>query len=289
MSVPITPVKCTDLIKKYDFSVRKKYGQNFLTDPGVLESVVLAAEITKEDTVLEIGPGMGSLTAYLLNATKKVIAVEVDRMLIPILEETLAGADNLVLINDDILRLDLEGLLEKEAFGGKIKVVANLPYYITTPIVMELLEKHMSIESITVMVQKEVAQRMCTGPGTKAYGALSLAAAYYSKPEIVLNVSRNSFIPRPEVDSAVIKLDIYEPEERPVKTDDPEKMFRIIHAAFNQRRKTLANAVSNSPQLDYTREDVVRALKEMGLSESIRGEALSLPQFAQLAFHLPSL
>ena len=283
MSAQITPVKCTDLIKKYDFPVQKKYGQNFLTDSGVLESVVLAAKITKEDTVLEIGPGMGSLTAYLLNAAKKVIAVEVDKMLIPILEETLAGVDNLVLINDDILKTDLDGLLEKEAPGKKVKVVANLPYYITTPVVMELLENHLNFESITVMVQKEVAQRMCTGPGSKSYGALSLAVQYYSKPEIVLNVSKNCFVPRPDVDSAVIKLDIYEPDKRPVKTADPEKMFKIIRAAFGQRRKTLANAVSNSAELSYSREDVVQALRQTGLSESIRGEALSLFQFSQLA------
>ena len=287
MSQEITPVKCTDLIKKYDFPVQKKYGQNFLTDSGVLESVVLAAKITKEDTVLEIGPGMGSLTAYLLNAAKKVIAVEVDKMLIPILEETLAGADNLVLINDDILKTDLDGLLEKEAPGKKVKVVANLPYYITTPVVMELLENHLNFESITVMVQKEVAQRMCTGPGSKSYGALSLAVQYYSKPEIVLNVSKNCFVPRPDVDSAVIRLDIYEPDKRPVKTADPEKMFKIIRAAFGQRRKTLANAVSNSAELSYSREDVVQALRQTGLSESIRGEALSLFQFSQLASLLP--
>ena len=283
MSQEITPVKCTDLIKKYDFPVQKKYGQNFLTDSGVLESVVSAARITKEDTVLEIGPGMGSLTAYLLNAAKKVIAVEVDKMLIPILEETLAGADNLVLINDDILKTDLDGLLEKEAPGKKVKVAANLPYYITTPVVMELLENHSNLESITVMVQKEVAQRMCTGPGSKSYGALSLAVRYYSKPEIVRNVSKNCFVPRPDVDSAVIRLDIYEPDKRPVKTADPEKMFKIIRAAFGQRRKTLSNAISNAADLSYTREDAVKALEEMGLSQSIRGEALALEDFAKLA------
>ena len=283
MSQEITPLKCTDLIRKYDFSVRKKYGQNFLTDSDILESVVLKAQITKEDIVLEIGPGMGSLTVYLLNAAKKVIAVEVDKMLIPILNETLAGADNLVLINGDILKIDLDGLLEREAGGRKIKVAANLPYYITTPIVMELLKRQADIESITVMVQKEVAERMCSGPGSKSYGALSLAVQYYSKPEIVLNVSKNCFIPRPDVDSAVIKLDIYEPDERPVKAKDPEKMFKIIRAAFGQRRKTLANAVSNSPELDLSREDVTGALRRMELSESVRGEALSLFQFSQLA------
>ena len=283
MSAQITPAKCTDLIKKYDFPVQKKYGQNFLTDSDVLESVVLAAGVTKEDTVLEIGPGMGSLTAYLLNAAKKVIAVEVDKMLIPILEEVLAGAENLVLINYDILKIDLESLLKKEAPGQKIKVAANLPYYITTSVVMELLENHSGIESITVMVQKEVAERMCTGPGSKAYGALSLAVQFYSKPEIVRSVSKNCFVPRPDVDSAVIRLDIYEPEKRPVKTADPEKMFKVIRAAFNQRRKTLANALSNAADLSYTKEDVTKALKDMGLSESIRGEALSLFEFARLA------
>ena len=267
--------------------MRKKYGQNFLTDSDILESVVLKAQITGEDIVLEIGPGMGSLTVYLLNAAKKVIAVEVDKMLIPILNETLAGADNLVLINGDILKIDLDGLLEREAGSRKIKVVANLPYYITTPIVMELLKRQADIESITVMVQKEVAERMCSGPGSKSYGALSLAVQYYSKPETVLNVSKNCFIPRPDVDSAVIKLDIYEPDERPVKAKDPEKMFKIIRAAFGQRRKTLANAVSNSAELDLSREDVTGALRQMELSESIRGEALSLFQFSQLASLLP--
>ena len=287
MSQEITPVKCTELIKKYGFSVRKKYGQNFLTDEGILESIVSEAEISKEDIVLEIGPGLGALTVYLLNAAKKVIAVEVDKMLIPILKEALAGAKNLVLINDDILKTDLDTLISEHAPGAKVKVVANLPYYITTPVVIKLLEKASVIESITVMVQKEVAGRMCSKPGSKAYGALSLAVSYYSKPEIVLDVSRNCFIPRPDVDSSVIKLDIYEPEARPVKTDDPEKMFALIRAAFDQRRKTLANAVSNSSNLGYTREDVLSALKEMGLSENIRGEALSLPEFARLSELLP--
>ena len=287
MSQEITPVKCTELIKKYGFSVRKKYGQNFLTDEGILESIVSEAEISKEDIVLEIGPGLGALTVYLLNAAKKVIAVEVDKMLIPILKETLAGAKNLVLINDDILKTDFDTLISEHAPEAKVKVVANLPYYITTPVVIKLLEKAPVIESITVMVQKEVAGRMCSKPGSKAYGALSLAVSYYSKPEIVLDVSRNCFIPRPDVDSSVIKLDIYEPEARPVKTDDPEKMFALIRAAFDQRRKTLANAVSNSSNLGYTREDVLAALKEMGLPENIRGEALSLPEFARLSELLP--
>ena len=283
----ITPAKCTELIRKYNFPVQKKYGQNFLTDSDVLESVVLAAQITKEDTVLEIGPGMGSLTAYLLNSAKKVIAVEIDKMLIPILKETLAGAENLVLINDDILKIDLEELIKKEADGKKIKVVANLPYYITTPVITALLKRQADIESITVMVQKEVAERAKASPGSKDYGSLSLLIRYYSDPEIALEVSRNCFIPRPDVDSAVLKLDIYEPDERPVKTDDPEKMFKIIRASFGQRRKTLANAVSNSSGIRYTKSEITQALKEMGLSENIRGEALSLSEFARLSEMLP--
>lgn len=286
MSQDITPLKCIELIKKYDFSVQKKYGQNFLIDANVLESIVKAAEISKEDTVMEIGPGMGALTAYLLNSAKKVIAVEVDRMLIPILKETLADYDNLLLINDDILKVDLGSLIEEEAGGAKIKVVANLPYYITTPIVMELLEKQEKIESITVMVQKEVAERMQQGSGNKSYGALSLAVQYYSRPEIALTVSKHCFMPKPDVDSAVIKLNVYEKNERPVKVKDDDKMFKLIRAAFNQRRKTLANSIANYPQLALSREDVTKALKDMGLSESVRGEALTLSEFAKLSDRL---
>ena len=288
MSQEITPVKCTELIRKYDFPVRKKYGQNFLIDSNILESIVFESKITKDDVVLEIGPGMGSLTAYLLNSAKKVIAVEIDKMLIPILEETLAGAENLVLINDDILKIDLEELIKKEADGKRIKVVANLPYYITTPVIIALLKRQADIESLTVMVQKEVAERAKAAPGSKDYGSLSLLIQYYADPKIVLEVSRNCFIPRPDVDSAVLKLDIYRPDERPVKTDDPEKMFALIRAAFGQRRKTLANAVSNSSELKAAKKDITAALTEMGLSEDIRGQALTLSEFARLTELLAS-
>lgn len=267
------------IIKEQNFAVQKKYGQNFLVDTNILEGIVNAAEITKDDTVLEIGPGMGSLTQYLLEAAKEVIAVEVDKMLIPILKENLKEYDNLTLIHGDVLKLDLDEILK----GRRVKVVANLPYYITTPIVMELLEKQENIESITVMVQKEVAQRMQEGPGSKSYGALSLAVQFYAKPEIVLNVSKNCFLPKPDVDSAVIKLDIYEAEERPVKTKDAQFMFRLIRAAFNQRRKTLLNALSNDAGTKIPKEKTLAALSEMGKSESVRGEALTLEEFAQLA------
>ena len=256
-----------------------RYGQNFLVDTNILEGIVRAAEISKDDVVLEIGPGMGSLTQYLLEAAKEVIAVEVDKMLIPILKDNLKDYGNLTLIHGDVLKLDLNEILN----GRRVKVAANLPYYITTPIVMELLEKQENIESITVMVQKEVAQRMQEGPGSKSYGALSLAVQFYSKPEIVLNVSKHCFLPKPDVDSAVIKLDIYTPDERPVKVKDAQFMFRLIRAAFNQRRKTLLNALSNDAGTKIPKEKTLAALSEMGKSENIRGEALTLEEFAELA------
>lgn len=267
------------IIKEQNFAVQKKYGQNFLVDTNILEGIVNAAEITKDDVVLEIGPGMGSLTQYLLEAAKEVIAVEVDKMLIPILKDNLKEYDNLTLIHGDVLKLDLDEILK----GQRVKVVANLPYYITTPIVMELLEKQENIESITVMVQKEVAQRMQEGPGSKSYGALSLAVQFYSKPEIVLNVSKHCFLPKPDVDSAVIKLDIYKKEERPVQAKDAEFMFCLIRAAFNQRRKTLLNALSNDAGTKIPKEKTLEALSKMGKSESIRGEALNLQEFAELS------
>lgn len=271
------PVKTLEIIKKYDFTVQKKYGQNFLIDANILQGIVSAAQITEDDTVLEIGPGLGALTSYLLQAAKKVIAVEVDKMLIPILKETLKDFDNLELINEDVLKVDLDTISD-----CSLKVVANLPYYITTPIVMQLLEKQKNIKSITVMVQKEVAQRMQEGPGSKSYGALSLAVQYYAKPEIVMTVSKHCFIPKPDVDSAVIKLDIYTEEERPVKVKDEGTMFRVIRAAFNQRRKTLVNALGNA-QLGFSKEQILNALSEMGKSETIRGEALTLEEFARLS------
>lgn len=271
------------MIKAHHFPVQKKFGQNFLIDENVLNSIADAAGIGPEDCVLEIGPGMGALTGYLLDRARKVIAVEVDKMLIPILEGTVGKDEKLILINDDILKVDIDGLIEKENSGRPIKVVANLPYYITTPIIMELLGRGSAIESITVMIQKEVAERMTEGPGSKAYGALSLAVAFYSKAHTVMTVSKNSFYPRPDVDSAVIRLDVYKPEERPVKCDDPEQMFRIIKAAFGQRRKTLANALSHSAELDLKREDIENALRKMEKSESIRGEVLTLQEFAALS------
>ena len=267
------------IIKEQNFAVQKKYGQNFLVDTNILEGIVNAAEITKDDVVLEIGPGMGSLTQYLLETAKEVIAVEVDKMLIPILKDNLKEYDNLTLIHGDVLKLDLDEILKDQ----RVKVVANLPYYITTPIVMELLEKQENIESITVMVQKEVAQRMREGPGSKSYGALSLAVQFYSKPEIVLNVSKHCFLPKPDVDSAVIKLDIYKKEERPVQAKDAEFMFCLIRAAFNQRRKTLLNALSNDAGTKIPKEKTLEALSKMGKSESIRGEALTLQEFAELS------
>lgn len=283
MSQQLTPEQCIDLIKAHRFSVQKKLGQNFLTDTGVLSSIPEVAGITKDDCVLEIGPGMGALTGYLLDAAKKVVAVEVDKMLIPILEGTLGGEENFVLINEDILKVDIAELIRKENSGNPIKVVANLPYYITTPIIMELLERELEIDSITVMIQKEVADRINEGPGSKAYGALSLAAQFYSRPELVLNVSRNSFYPRPDVDSAVVRLDVYRPEDRPVKVNDSDLMFRIIKAAFGQRRKTLVNALSNAAGLDLTKTLIAAALTEMGKSDTIRGEVLTLEEFALLS------
>ncbi len=301
-----------ELLKKYNFSIQKKYGQNFLIDDNILSGIVSAAEITKDDIVLEIGPGLGALTGQLCRAAGQVIAVEVDKMLIPILGETMQDYDNFTLVNEDILKVDIEALIadvvrnkmtqsdaekpEENINPGstqdtdesvseipKIKVVANLPYYITTPIIMELLEKKSCIKSITVMVQKEVAERMQEEPGSKSYGALSLAVQYYSKPEYVMTVTRNCFLPRPDVDSAVIRLDIYEPDKRPVKAADPSKLFAIIRAAFNQRRKTLANSIANAQALSYTREQVADALREMNLSETVRGEALTLEEFARLS------
>lgn len=279
------PNKTLELIKNNNFSIQKKYGQNFLIDANVLSSIAGEAGITKDDIVLEIGPGLGALTEYLLQGAKHVIAVEVDKMLIPILQENFKEYDNFTLINDDILKVDIEELIASVSGNeaAKVKVVANLPYYITTPIVMELLEKQHNIDSITVMIQKEVAQRMQESPGSKAYGALSLAVQFYSRPEVVMIVSKNCFIPKPDVDSAVIKLDIYEKEDRPVKVGNEERMFNLIRAAFNQRRKTLVNALGNAQNLTYSKEQVAEALVKMGKSETIRGEALSLSDFAELS------
>lgn len=273
------PQVTIDIIKKYDFAFQKRFGQNFLIDGRVIDKIIAAAEITKEDTVLEIGPGIGTMTQYLAEAAGQVIAVEIDKNLLPIYEETLADYDNVTIINNDILKVDIHELIKGKA--QKVKVVANLPYYITTPIIMGLFENHIPAESITVMVQKEVADRMQSGPGSKDYGALSLAVQYYAKPYIVANVPPNCFMPRPNVGSAVIRLTSW--EEPPVAVKDEKLMFKLIRASFNQRRKTLQNGINNSPDLSFSKEQVVNALREMGLSESVRGEALTLEQFARLS------
>ena len=275
------PKQTIEIIQKHGFMFQKKFGQNFLIDTRVLEKIVAAAGVTKDDCVLEIGPGIGTLTQYLAEAAGHVIAVEIDRNLIPILEETLAEHENVTVVNQDILKTDIKGLADVYHGGRPLKVVANLPYYITTPIVMSLLEGEDLVDSITVMVQKEVAERMMEGPGSKEYGALSLAVQYYARPEIVANVPPNCFIPRPSVGSAVIRLTKH--ETPPVQVKDPKKMFQLIRASFNQRRKTLPNGIGNAPELPYTREQAAAALEKMGLSPAVRGEALSLSQFAELA------
>ena len=268
-------------IKKYEFAFQKKFGQNFLIDDHVITKIINAAEITKDDLVLEIGPGIGTMTQYLAESARKVIAVEIDKNLIPILGETLAEYDNVTVINEDILKLDINGLVEEENAGKPIKVVANLPYYITTPIIMGLFESHVPLQSITVMVQKEVADRMQVGPGSKDYGALSLAVQYYAKPYIAANVPPNCFIPRPGVGSAVIRLTRY--EEPPVTVKDESLMFKLIRASFNQRRKTLQNGIANSPELPYSKAQVEKALEKMGLAANVRGESLTLAEFAKLS------
>lgn len=276
------PQVTIDIIKKYDFAFQKRFGQNFLIDGRVIDKIIAAAEITKEDTVLEIGPGIGTMTQYLAEAAGQVIAVEIDKNLLPIYEETLGDYDNVTIINNDILKVDIHELIKGKA--DKVKVVANLPYYITTPIIMGLFENHIPAESITVMVQKEVADRMQSGPGSKDYGALSLAVQYYANPYIVANVPPNCFMPRPNVGSAVIRLTSW--ENPPVTVKDEKLMFKLIRASFNQRRKTLQNGINNSPDLNFTKEQVVEALRAMGLSESVRGEALNLEQFAKLSDYL---
>lgn len=268
-------------IKKYEFAFQKKFGQNFLIDDHVITKIINAAEITKDDLVLEIGPGIGTMTQYLAESARKVIAVEIDKNLIPILGETLAEYDNVTVINEDILKLDINRLVEEENAGKPIKVVANLPYYITTPIIMGLFESHVPLQSITVMVQKEVADRMQVGPGSKDYGALSLAVQYYAKPYIAANVPPNCFIPRPGVGSAVIRLTRY--EEPPVTVKDESLMFKLIWASFNQRRKTLQNGIANSPELPYSKAQVEKALEKMGLAANVRGESLTLAEFAKLS------
>lgn len=275
------PQKTIEIIKKYEFAFQKKFGQNFLIDGHVLDKIIAAAQITAQDCVVEIGPGIGTLTQYLAEAAREVIAVEIDRMLIPILEDTLSPYQNVTVINQDILKVDLEALVREHNGGRPVKVVANLPYYITTPIIMGLFEKHVPISSITVMVQKEVAQRMQAGPGTKDYGALSLAVQYYAVPYLAANVPPNCFMPRPKIGSAVIRLTCH--TQPPVQAKDEALLFGLIRASFNQRRKTLVNGLRNDPKLPYSREQVLAALREMGLSENVRGEALTLEQFARLS------
>ncbi len=274
------PKNTIEILQKYNFTFQKKFGQNFLIDTRVLERIIAQAEITKDDMVLEIGPGIGTMTQYLCENAREVVAVEIDNSLIPILEDTLSEYNNVTVINDDILKVDINKLVEEHNAGKPIKVVANLPYYITTPIIMGLFEKKVNVDSITVMVQKEVADRMKSGPGSKDYGALSLAVQYYSKPEIVANVPPNCFMPRPNVSSAVIRLKLY--DEMAVKVENENLLFRLIRASFNQRRKTLVNGIKNSGELNYTKEQVVEALAKMGLNENIRGEALTLEQFGEL-------
>ena len=274
------PQNTIAVLQKHQFTFQKKFGQNFLIDKNVLEKILRAAEITREDCVLEIGPGIGTMTQLLAERAGKVVAVEIDRNLIPILEETLSPYSNVTVINEDILKLDVEEAIRVRGEGRPVKVVANLPYYITTPIIMSLLEGGAPLESITVMVQKEVADRMQAGPGTKDYGALSLAVQYYAKPEVVANVPPNCFIPRPNVGSAVVRMDRY--GTPPVQVEE-RKLFAIIRAAFNQRRKTLANSLGNAGELGISKERTGEALERMGLPVTVRGEALSLEQFAELS------
>ena len=275
------PQNTIAVLQKYNFNFQKKFGQNFLIDTHVLDKIIRSAGITKDDFVLEIGPGIGTMTQYLCENAREVVAVEIDKNLIPILEDTLSEYDNVSVINEDILKVDLNKLAQEKNGGKPIKVVANLPYYITTPIIMGLFESHVPVASITVMVQKEVADRMQEGPGSKEYGALSLAVQYYANPEIVANVPPNCFMPRPKVGSAVIRLTCH--EEPPVQVEDENLMFRIIRASFNQRRKTLVNGLNNSPEISLPKEVIAQAIEEMELSPSIRGEALSLEQFAKLS------
>ena len=281
MAVLGNPKNTIEILQKYNFNFQKKFGQNFLINTGVLEDIIDAAEVTDEDMVLEIGPGIGTMTQYLCENARQVIAVEIDTNLIPILKDTLSAYDNVRIINDDILKVDINELAREYNNGRPIKVVANLPYYITTPIIMGLFESHVPIESITVMVQKEVADRMQAGPGTKDYGALSLAVQYYSKPQIVVNVPPSCFMPQPKVGSTVISLRRH--QQPVVQVEDEKLMFKVIRASFNQRRKTLANGLNNYGRINLTKEQIQQSIEELGVPVNIRGEALSLEQFACLS------
>ena len=281
------PTNTLAVINKHEFAFQKKFGQNFLIDEGIVNKIVREAGVTKDDFVLEIGPGIGTMTQLLCEQAGGVAAVEIDTNLIPILKETLAEYDNLTIINEDILKVDIKKLAEEKNGGKPIKVVANLPYYITTPIIMGLFESNVPIDSITVMVQKEVADRMQVGPGTKDYGALSLAVQYYSKPQVVINVPPECFIPRPNVGSAVIRLTRY--KEPPVKVKDEKLMFKLIRASFNQRRKTLANGLNNSPEINFSKEEITAAIESLHKGPSIRGEALTLSEFAALSDYFSNI
>ena len=275
------PKNTIEVLQKYNFNFQKKFGQNFLINTGILEDIIEAAEITKDDFVLEIGPGIGTMTQYLCESAREVIAVEIDKNLIPILEDTLSAYDNVEVLNEDILKVDIKTLAEERNAGKPIKVVANLPYYITTPIIMGLFESHVPIDSITIMVQKEVADRMQEGPGSKEYGALSLAVQYYAHPEIVVNVPSSCFMPQPKVGSAVIRLTRH--PQPPVDVENEALMFQIIRASFNQRRKTLANGLNNFPGLNLSKEAIQQCIEELGVPVTVRGEALSLELFARLS------
>ena len=275
------PKNTIEVLQKYKFNFQKKFGQNFLIDTRILEEIIDAAQITKDDFVLEIGPGIGTMTQYLCEAAREVVAVEIDTNLIPILQDTLKEYDNVEVLNQDILKVDINKLAHEKNEDRPIKVVANLPYYITTPIIMGLFESHVPIDSITIMVQKEVADRMQVGPGTKDYGALSLAVQYYAKPEIVVNVPPSCFMPQPKVGSAVIRLTRH--ENPPVDVDNEKLMFQVIRASFNQRRKTLANGLNNFGSFSMGKEEIQKSIEELGVPVNIRGEALSLEQFAKLS------
>ena len=275
------PKNTIEVLQKYNFNFQKKFGQNFLINTGILEEIIEAAEITKEDFVLEIGPGIGTMTQYLCESAREVVAVEIDKNLIPILEDTLSAYNNVEVINEDILKVDINKLANERNAGRPIKVVANLPYYITTPIIMGLFESHVPIDSITIMVQKEVADRMQEGPGSKEYGALSLAVQYYANPQIVVNVPPSCFMPQPKVGSAVIRLTRH--AQPPVDVKNEKLMFQLIRASFNQRRKTLANGLNNFSGLNLSKEVIQSCIEELGVPVTIRGEALSLEQFARLS------
>ena len=278
------PQNTIAVLNKHNFTFQKKFGQNFLIDTHVLEKIIRSAEITKDDMVLEIGPGIGTMTQYLCESARKVVSIEIDRTLIPILEDTLSEYDNVTIINEDVLKVDINKIVQEQNGGRPIKVVANLPYYITTPIIMGLLEAHVPLDSITVMIQKEVADRMQAKPSTKDYGALSLAVQYYAEPYIVANVPPNCFMPRPSVGSAVIKLSLH--EKPVVQVKDEHLMFAIIRASFNQRRKTLVNGLNNSPNIRANKELIVAAIQSIGEKETVRGEALTLEQFAKISDYI---